>query len=275
MEEGMSIRTGVLSKQLILSASTLTYEQIFEASSNTRSNLSYFQVCYNTTQHSFKMHFTSLLTPLLFLSTALVHASPVSPEASPSTNLIQRQAALPKPPPCIRNFKTSAFQTKKRAQKFAKAFIYDQDITKAFTFIAEDYIVRALFRVCCIESHRIASRRISITNISCDFRLNAGISVDMARAFLPFYLPHFFHINLPPLLHILTSSAEPQPVRAQRLRLRLVHPIPHLGEPDADVATHSLRLRRQRRELAELGCVCECGVWADCGSVSLGGRVCC
>lgn len=47
-----------------------------------------------------------------------------------------------KPKPCICRPHTTEKHTKMRAQAFAKAFIYEQDITEAFKYIAEDYIVR-------------------------------------------------------------------------------------------------------------------------------------
>ncbi|OAL44953.1 hypothetical protein IQ07DRAFT_549336 [Pyrenochaeta sp. DS3sAY3a] len=85
------------------------------------------------------MHITSLLTPFLLLSSTL--ATPLSPPSAlaPAT-LNTRQTAPVKPAPCVRNPATSVRVTKKRAQKFAKAFIYEQDISKAFEFIAADYI---------------------------------------------------------------------------------------------------------------------------------------
>lgn len=61
---------------------------------------------------------------------------------SPSMTLAERQTALVKPPPCIRNNATTLHQTKKRSKAFAKAFIYTQNITEAFTYIVSDYIVR-------------------------------------------------------------------------------------------------------------------------------------
>ncbi|KXT17415.1 hypothetical protein AC579_5708 [Pseudocercospora musae] len=50
-------------------------------------------------------------------------------------------AAPPKKPePCICNPHTTTTTTEFRAQAFAKAFIYEQDISEAFKYIAQDYI---------------------------------------------------------------------------------------------------------------------------------------
>lgn len=84
------------------------------------------------------MHFTLYLTALL---------TPIATLAAPTNTdttfkaLEERQTALVKPPPCIRNSATTLEQTKKRSQAFAHAFIYKKDITEAFTYIVSDYIV--------------------------------------------------------------------------------------------------------------------------------------
>jgi len=53
----------------------------------------------------------------------------------------ERQASPVKPAPCVRNPSTTVAQTEQRAAAFAEAFISKPDISKAFTFIAKDYIV--------------------------------------------------------------------------------------------------------------------------------------
>lgn len=84
------------------------------------------------------MYFTIYLTAL---------AAPIAAFAAPTANLdtskalAERQITLVKPPPCIRSHTTTPRQTKKRSNAFAHAFIYKQDITKAFTYIVSDYIV--------------------------------------------------------------------------------------------------------------------------------------
>ncbi|KAJ4991311.1 SnoaL-like polyketide cyclase family protein [Stagonosporopsis vannaccii] len=83
------------------------------------------------------MHFTLYLTAL---------AAPLATLAAPtyqstaSKALTQRQTALEKPPPCVRDESTTLRQTKKRSKAFTHAFIYKQNITEAFTYIVSDYI---------------------------------------------------------------------------------------------------------------------------------------
>ncbi|KAF1924864.1 uncharacterized protein M421DRAFT_268213 [Didymella exigua CBS 183.55] len=80
------------------------------------------------------MHFTLYLTAL---------AAPLATLAAPadiSKALVERQTALVKPPPCIRDLSTTALQTEERSCAFARAFIYTQNITEAFTYIVSDYI---------------------------------------------------------------------------------------------------------------------------------------
>ena len=50
---------------------------------------------------------------------------------------------LQQPPPCVRQDPPpSVEETAFRAAEFAEAFIVEKDITRAFEFIVEDYIVR-------------------------------------------------------------------------------------------------------------------------------------
>jgi len=54
-----------------------------------------------------------------------------------------QSGTLPAPPPCVRTTPApSECQTEARFNEFANAFIVTKNITEAFTFIAEDYIVR-------------------------------------------------------------------------------------------------------------------------------------
>lgn len=78
------------------------------------------------------MHIPTLLTTLL-LPTSLLAAPLVAP----------RQGRPPKPKPCVRmSPPPDANATKARFDTFADAFIYKKNISKAFEFIAQDYIVR-------------------------------------------------------------------------------------------------------------------------------------
>ncbi|KAF1844418.1 uncharacterized protein K460DRAFT_290600 [Cucurbitaria berberidis CBS 394.84] len=82
------------------------------------------------------MRFTLLLSALI--APLAVLASPVGIEGK--ADLVDRQARPTKPPPCVRDLKTTEEQTKVRAEAFAQAFIYKKNITEAFTYIVKDYI---------------------------------------------------------------------------------------------------------------------------------------
>lgn len=84
------------------------------------------------------MRLISVLTFLLLPAGLL--AAPASDPIEYSS-LDTRQARPAKPPPCVRNPATSANETKARFDKFAQAFIYKKNITEAFSYIAQDYIV--------------------------------------------------------------------------------------------------------------------------------------
>jgi hypothetical protein len=86
-----------------------------------------------------KMHLTLYVTTLVAPIASL--AAPAN-TLSNTKDLIERQTALVKPPPCLRNNSTTPRQTKKRSKAFARAFIYTQNITEAFTYIVSDYVVR-------------------------------------------------------------------------------------------------------------------------------------
>ena len=77
---------------------------------------------------------SALLAPIT------VFAAPLLPE-SRTDLLSERQARPTKPPPCVRVANTTEAQTKVRSEAFAQAFIYKKDITEAFKYIAQDYIV--------------------------------------------------------------------------------------------------------------------------------------
>ncbi|KAI8932591.1 hypothetical protein NX059_010095 [Plenodomus lindquistii] len=83
------------------------------------------------------MQITLILSALL--APVAVLAAPLD---TPGQNnaVVKRQAAPVKPPPCVRVPGTTVAQTKARSIAFAHAFIYEQDITEAFTYIAQDYI---------------------------------------------------------------------------------------------------------------------------------------
>jgi hypothetical protein len=61
---------------------------------------------------------------------------------SRSDVLAARQARPTKPAPCVRVMNTTEEQIATRADAFAKAFIYKKDISEAFKYISQDYIVR-------------------------------------------------------------------------------------------------------------------------------------
>jgi hypothetical protein len=77
------------------------------------------------------MHFSPYLVALIAPLTAF--ATPIDVQSRQSTPI--------KPTPCVRNNSTTEAQTEMRSKAFAHAFIYEQDITKAFKYIASDYIV--------------------------------------------------------------------------------------------------------------------------------------
>jgi predicted SnoaL-like aldol condensation-catalyzing enzyme len=74
------------------------------------------------------MHIPILLTALLAPLTIL------------SAPIEERQSRPTKPPPCVRRPNTTEPETKLRSDAFARAFIYQKDITTAFTYITNDYI---------------------------------------------------------------------------------------------------------------------------------------
>lgn len=76
----------------------------------------------------------------------------VAPLALAAPTLETRQAAPVKPAPCVRNSKVTVEETRVRSEQFAQAFIYKRDISKAFTFIAVDYVV------CCPPTYPVSTR---------------------------------------------------------------------------------------------------------------------
>ncbi|KAF2641861.1 hypothetical protein P280DRAFT_424411 [Massarina eburnea CBS 473.64] len=88
---------------------------------------------------------TTLLLPigLLALPSSIHAVQSLDPRqaqpAKPSLNL--RQSQPTKPSPCVRiSPAPDANATETRFDGFAKAFIYEKNITEAFTYIAKDYI---------------------------------------------------------------------------------------------------------------------------------------
>jgi hypothetical protein len=94
--------------------------------------------CFNIV---LKMQFTILASAVL--APLAVLAAPVELH-SRSDILAARQARPTKPAPCVRAMNTTEKQTAKRADAFAQAFIYKKDISEAFKYISQDYIVREL-----------------------------------------------------------------------------------------------------------------------------------
>jgi predicted SnoaL-like aldol condensation-catalyzing enzyme len=77
------------------------------------------------------MHIPLILTALL---------APLAIIASPIDSITPRQSRPTKPTPCLRAPNTTSAETSLRASSFAQAFIYQKNITAAFTYIANDYI---------------------------------------------------------------------------------------------------------------------------------------
>jgi hypothetical protein len=82
------------------------------------------------------MRFTTLvLTALL---------APLSVLAAPTADakVIERQSRPPKPKPCVRIVPDPEKAVyKERFDQFAEAFIYKKNVSRAFEFITQDYIV--------------------------------------------------------------------------------------------------------------------------------------
>ncbi|KAH8644740.1 hypothetical protein IG631_02204 [Alternaria alternata] len=92
--------------------------------------------CFNIVLN---MQFTILASAVL--APLAVLAAPAELH-SRSDILAARQARPTKPAPCVRAMNTTEEQTAKRADAFAQAFIYKKDISEAFKYISQDYIVR-------------------------------------------------------------------------------------------------------------------------------------
>jgi hypothetical protein len=98
------------------------------------------------------MYFTTVLTASLAPLAVLA----ASFEANMESDLAIRQEAPVKPTPCVRDNSVTAEETKARSEIFAKAFMYDKDISKAWSFVVSDYIVR------CPVFHLIPKTRTTI-----------------------------------------------------------------------------------------------------------------
>lgn len=83
------------------------------------------------------MRLTLLLSALV--APLVVLATPINIESR--TELANRQARPTKPTPCVRALNTTEAQTQTRSEAFAQAFIYKKDISEAFKYISQDYIV--------------------------------------------------------------------------------------------------------------------------------------
>lgn len=84
-----------------------------------------------------RTHFTMMtLSSLLLLFILTITSTFAQP-----FDIIEPRQQAPAPPPCIRNGGVTIAQTQQRAEAFASAFVVQKDIRKAFTFIAQDYIV--------------------------------------------------------------------------------------------------------------------------------------
>jgi hypothetical protein len=89
------------------------------------------------------MHFSTLIVSALLAPLGALAA----PVASDSVALAERQNRPPKPTPCVRMTPDPEPAVyKERFEQFADAFIYNKNISRAFEFIVEDYIVSLLRR---------------------------------------------------------------------------------------------------------------------------------
>lgn len=80
---------------------------------------------------------------IVLLSTFLVpFGALAAPTHLDTAALVERQGNRPaKPKPCVSNATTTEEESKARFDKFADAFICKKNITAAFEFIRQDYIV--------------------------------------------------------------------------------------------------------------------------------------
>jgi hypothetical protein len=87
------------------------------------------------------MRFTSLLVSALLAPLATL-AAPVSSDSA-AVAFAERQNRPPKPKPCVRMVPDpEPVVYKERFGQFAEAFIYKKNVSRAFEFITQDYIVR-------------------------------------------------------------------------------------------------------------------------------------
>ncbi|KAL5115487.1 hypothetical protein ACEQ8H_006628 [Pleosporales sp. CAS-2024a] len=84
------------------------------------------------------MYVLAIFTPLIASVAAL--ATPDVSQVGGDSCTAGKQAQPVQPPPCVRCSTVTEFETKIRSDAFAKAFIYDKDISEAFKYIAHDYI---------------------------------------------------------------------------------------------------------------------------------------
>lgn len=95
---------------------------------------------------TFTMHSTALISSALF---AVALAKP-----HPPTPVIAARQSLTTPPPCeAMDPPPSAAETEERFNEFADAFLVEKNLTHAFAFIAEDYIVRHHLALPSLSAH--------------------------------------------------------------------------------------------------------------------------
>lgn len=86
------------------------------------------------------MHFTTLVVTALLAPLGTL-AAPVTSDSG-VVSLTERQNRPPKPKPCVRMTPDPEPAVyKERFGQFAEAFIYNKNISRAFEFIVQDYIV--------------------------------------------------------------------------------------------------------------------------------------
>ena len=138
--------------------------------------------------------FLILLAPLTTLALA-------TPNPVPNDVLVARQTRKA-PPPCKRAApEPTEPETKARHDKFVNAFLVKKNITEAFEYIVEDYIVYPPFH----------SPQFTLPPLS----------------------------SLPYILFLAAKAwTEPQPHGAEWLRLSMEYPKPHLGQPEYSSSSH-------------------------------------
>jgi hypothetical protein len=157
------------------------------------------------------MHFPTLLTTAL-ISTAI---------AAPTT-ITTRQNRPTKPTPCQRaDPEPEGAEVAERFEAFAQAFIYTKNITEAFSYITQDYIV------CYIFSSRTLFHSTHPRPLRIPTRQTPNAPHVIKESQSPTYHSFSGKLKCTPT----NPFEEPQPRRPKRIRFGLEHSQPHLGQP--------------------------------------------